>query len=141
MKNIAKSLSMLLLVVVPQLVSAQKNSDPEGFITYSLPSTTITLDVEAVQEKMLYGYHDVHGNPPHTEIVDTGRLFDSIDAQFKRVSQNAYSVDVGGYTPYARYVHEGTPTLKGRPFIRDAVMDSQEKLKTILSENLKNGMK
>jgi len=55
MKNIAKSLSMLLLVVVPQLVSAQKNSDPEGFITYSLPSTTITLDVEAVQEKFYAG--------------------------------------------------------------------------------------
>lgn len=97
--------------------------------------------VEAVQEKMLYGYHDVHGNPPHTEIVDTGRLFDSIDAQVKRDSQNAYSVEVGGNTPYARYVHEGTSKLKGRPFIRDAVMDSQEKLKTILSENLKNGIK
>lgn len=55
MKNIAKSLSMLMLVVVPQLVSAQKNSDPEGFITYSLPSTTITLDVEAVQEKFYAG--------------------------------------------------------------------------------------
>ena len=55
MKNIAKSLTLLLLAAVPQLVSAQKNSDPEGFVTYSLPSTTITLDVEAVQEKFYAG--------------------------------------------------------------------------------------
>ena len=32
--------------------SAQKKeADPVGFLTYSLPSTTITLEVEAVQEK------------------------------------------------------------------------------------------
>ena len=55
MKNIAKSLTLLLLAALPQLVSAQKNSDPEGFVTYSLPSTTITLDVEAVQEKFYAG--------------------------------------------------------------------------------------
>lgn len=42
-------------VIVPQLVSAQKKSDPEGFLTYSLPSTTISLDVEAVQEKFYAG--------------------------------------------------------------------------------------
>ena len=42
-------------VLAPQFVSAQKKSDPEGFLTYSLPSTTITLDVEAVQEKFHAG--------------------------------------------------------------------------------------
>lgn len=37
-------------------VSAQKKeADPAGFLTYSLPSTTITLDVEAVQEKFYAG--------------------------------------------------------------------------------------
>ena len=46
---------VVMAAVVPQLVSAQKNSDPEGFLTYSLPSTTITLDVEAVQEKFYAG--------------------------------------------------------------------------------------
>ncbi len=34
---------------------AQTNSDPEGYVTYALPSTTITLDVEAVQEKFYAG--------------------------------------------------------------------------------------
>lgn len=95
--------------------------------------------VEAVQEKMLYGYHDMHGQPPHTEIVDTGRLFESIQAAVKRDSQNAYSTEVGTDVPYAIYVHEGTYKLRGRPFITDGVLDSRPKLKDILSEKLKAG--
>lgn len=35
--------------------AAQKRSDPEGFMTYSLPSTTIVLEVEAVQERFHVG--------------------------------------------------------------------------------------
>lgn len=95
--------------------------------------------VEAVQEKMLYGYTDVHGQPPHTEIVDTGALFESIQAAVSRDSQNAFSVEVGTDVPYAVYVHEGTYKLKGRPFITDGVLESRERLKEILSTNLKIG--
>ena len=95
--------------------------------------------VEDVQEKMLYGYSDVHGNPPHTEIVDTGRLFESIDAAVSRDSQNAFSVEVGTNVPYAIYVHEGTHKLKGRPFISDAILENREKLKELLSTDLKIG--
>lgn len=43
-------ISVALLMVIPFAASAQKNSDPEGYLTYSLPSTTIMMDVEAVQE-------------------------------------------------------------------------------------------
>ena len=46
---------VMLAAVLPQLMSAQKSSDPVGFLTYSLPSTTISLDVEAVQEKFYAG--------------------------------------------------------------------------------------
>lgn len=46
---------VMLAAVLPQLMSAQKGSDPVGFLTYSLPSTTISLDVEAVQEKFYAG--------------------------------------------------------------------------------------
>ena len=49
---------MLLLAVLfamPFTASAQKSSDPEGYITYSLPSTTIVLDVEAVKESFYAG--------------------------------------------------------------------------------------
>lgn len=48
-----KMLRMFLvagLAAMPYAASAQKASDPEGHLTYSLPSTTIRLDVEAVQE-------------------------------------------------------------------------------------------
>lgn len=99
------------------------------------------LLVEAVQEKILYGYHDVHGNPPHTEILDTGRLFDSIEATVKKVSQNTYTATVGANTPYAVYVHEGTSRLKGRAFLTDAVMDSREDVERILSRVLPQGIK
>ena len=42
--------SLAVILTLPMVVSAQKKSDPEGLLTYSLPSTTIMLEVEAVQE-------------------------------------------------------------------------------------------
>ena len=96
--------------------------------------------VEAVEEKILYGYKDVHGNPPHTEIVDTGRLFDSIEAEVSRDSQNAFTVSVGANTPYAVYVHEGTYKLKGRAFITDAVMGKKNEVQSILAGELPKGI-
>ena len=96
--------------------------------------------VEAVEEKILYGYHDVHGDPPHTEIVDTGRLFDSIDADVTRDSQNAFTVAVGANTPYAIYVHEGTYKLKGRAFITDAVTGKSGEVQSILAGELPKGI-
>ena len=96
--------------------------------------------VEAVEEKILYGYKEVHGNPPHTEIVDTGRLFDSIEADVSRDSQNAFTVSVGANTPYAVYVHEGTYKLKGRAFITDAVMGKKNEVQSILAGELPKGI-
>lgn len=96
--------------------------------------------VEAVQEKILYGYHDRHGSDGHTEIVDTGRLFDSIKADVKRESQNTYTVTVGatGDTPYAIYVHQGTRKLKGRPFIRDGIEESRPRVRAAMEKNIGN---
>ena len=54
MRNILR-LSLVMLLMFPLVASAQKKSDPEGFLTYSLPSTTIVLDVEAVQERFYAG--------------------------------------------------------------------------------------
>ena len=98
------------------------------------------LLVEAVQNKIMYGYHDVHGNPPHTEIVDTGALFDSIEADASKASQNAFSVSVGTDIPYAGYVHDGTYKLKGRPFITDAVTDSKQDVQRILAGEIPKGI-
>ena len=38
------------MMLIPVLASAQEKSDPQGYLTYSLPSTTIMLEVEGVQE-------------------------------------------------------------------------------------------
>lgn len=97
--------------------------------------------VEAVQNQILYGYHTPHGPDGHTEIVDTGRLFDSITATVERQSQNLVTASVGTNVPYAGFVHDGTYKLEARPFLRDAILgeETQQKLKTDLSTNLSNG--
>lgn len=56
MKNVFKTVMAVAMMTLPLVSPAQKKySDPEGFLTYSLPSTTITLEVEAVQEKFYAG--------------------------------------------------------------------------------------
>ncbi len=56
MKHIFKTVMAAAMMTLPLALPAQKRtSDPEGFLTYSLPSTTITLEVEAVQERFYAG--------------------------------------------------------------------------------------
>ena len=55
MNNTFKLILAVALMALPKMASAQKNADPEGFLTYSLPSTSIVLEVEAVQEKFYVG--------------------------------------------------------------------------------------
>lgn len=55
MNNICKFVLLLAVMALPFHAAGQKKSDPEGFLTYSLPSTTIVLEVEAVQEKFYVG--------------------------------------------------------------------------------------
>lgn len=95
--------------------------------------------VEWIQEKMLYGYHDPHGPDGHTEIVDTGATFDSVGATVKRASQNTFTVSAGVTTDYAVFVHNGTRKLKGRPFVRDPMIEHTNDIKNIM-EDVGNGM-
>ena len=56
MKSFKFIIAIMAMAAMSLNVSAQKKeADPVGFLTYSLPSTTITLDVEAVQEKFYAG--------------------------------------------------------------------------------------
>lgn len=56
MKNVFKTVMAAAMMTLPLTLPAQKKtSDPEGFLTYSLPSTTITMEVEAVQERFYAG--------------------------------------------------------------------------------------
>lgn len=104
-------------------------------------SAVAEIAVEAVQWQMLWGYHDVHGMPdnPHTEIVDTGRLFDSITGSVNRISNNYYQAVVGTDVPYAVYVHEGTYKLKGRPFITDGLASAKDSMDAAIREAIKKG--
>lgn len=117
------------------------------------------IAVEAIQEKMLYGYSEPHGRPPHVEIVDTEALFDSIRADVKRVGQNAYEIQAGSPLKYAKYVHDGytqpkglhfqdkdgnwhTTTgrhINGRPFIKDGLEAARPKIEKELGTAWKTG--
>ena len=93
---------------------------------------------ESVQYQILYGYNDPHGDDGHTEIVDTGALFESIKGDVKRQSQNLYTVTVGTDRPYAVYVHNGTRKLKARRFITDGLARANKEMKDILIAEMKN---
>ena len=94
--------------------------------------------VESVQYQILYGYKDPHGKDGHTEIVDTGALFDSIKGDVKRQSQNLYTITVGTDRPYAVYVHNGTRYLKARRFITDGINRVRGDMEDILRNEMKN---
>ena len=94
--------------------------------------------VDSVQYQILYGYKDPHGKDGHTEIVDTGALFDSIKGDVKRQSQNLYTITVGTDRPYAVYVHNGTRYLKARRFITDGINRAREDMEDILRDEMKN---
>ena len=101
---------------------------------------------EKIQYQMLYGYHTPHGADGHTEIVDTGALYDSITADYEKESQNLYAVSAGvpvGTIPaeYAGFVHNGTSKIEPRPFITDAFMAAQEEAAEIFAANLPVGFK
>ena len=55
MNKVAKFIMQLAMCLAGVTVSAQKKSDPAGSLTYCLPSTVISLEVEAVQEKFYAG--------------------------------------------------------------------------------------
>lgn len=105
--------------------------------------------INAIQDKMLYGYSTPHGRDGHTEILDTGRLFDSITAEVSKDSQNTWTVTAGASSQagrqepvdYAVYVHEGTAKLAGRPFITDALTDEtvQQSIEQAFVDDLKQG--
>lgn len=53
--RVIKLFSAIILAVVPMIASAEKKEEPKGVLSYCLPSTVITLEVEAMQEKFYAG--------------------------------------------------------------------------------------
>jgi HK97 gp10 family phage protein len=87
--------------------------------------------VEAIQNKMLWGYY--------RPVLKTGKTFDSISAQVKRVSQNGFTVEGGAGTDYAKYVHDGTRKMPARPFITDGLTEATPEIRQALSKDLSKG--
>lgn len=55
MRKYIAALLALSAFLTPLVSQAQENADPTGYVTYSLPSTVIALEVDAVQEKFYAG--------------------------------------------------------------------------------------
>ena len=55
MKRCFVTLLTVAAMMAPSVSNAQENADPAGYVTYSLPSTVIALEVEAVQENFYAG--------------------------------------------------------------------------------------
>ena len=55
MKKFTKLLLAFAAVFMPAVLVAQKSADPQGMLTYSLPSTTVSLEVTAVRENFYAG--------------------------------------------------------------------------------------
>lgn len=101
--------------------------------------------VEKIKDKMMNGYHEPHGPDGHTEIYDTGKLYESVTYEVHPTKNHVATLTVGtdmsavnrSGKPYSFWVHEGTSRLHGRPFIRDAVNENLTESK----ERIKNAYK
>ena len=104
MKKIIRTILALAVLVVPFAASAQSNADPEGYVTYSLPMTTITLDVEAVQETFYAG--------PYAKYAEKylgikPRLKDETTVQLTQIKMSPY-VEADQSSRYSLFVKKGS---------------------------------
>ena len=83
--------------------------------------------------------------------VDTGALMKSISRETVRREGHVYRVAVtaggrvvnpktGRLVDYAAIVHEGTSRMPGRPFMLQALLNSLEEIRRILSETILRGI-
>lgn len=103
--------------------------------------------LDSVLWMMLHGYDEPHGEDGHTEIYDTGALYQSIESKVDNVYNSgiginlnnnvSYRITVSANTEYASYVHQGTSKLHGRPFITDGINRVKPTLKQITEKHMK----
>lgn len=83
--------------------------------------------VSGVIERMKRGYFPTQkrNGQMSMQIRDTGALMRDVNAE---VSAATSSVIIGVNMKYALWVHEGTRFIRPRPFLKDGVMESEQKL-------------
>lgn len=87
----------------------------------------------AMEEIGMVAEGHVVGFMTKEKIVDTGRLRNSITHASKDDS-----VIVGTNVEYARYVHNGTSRMHGRPYLTTPITQHQKEYAEILKNNLEN---
>jgi hypothetical protein len=97
-------IAAMLLSVMPFMASAQKNSDPEGHLTYSLPTTVIAIEVDAVQERFYAG--------PYAKFAEKylgikPRLKDETTVQLTQIKMTPY-VEADQNCRYSVNIKKGT---------------------------------
>lgn len=107
--------------------SAQIRQQMRGNVQRAL----LAIGTEAVG-RIVRTMRDGYGAP----IRQTGNLMADVHCEAE-----GSTVTVGNALEYALYVHEGTSKMKGRPYIRDALLkgDARESLQRIAEAYLKDG--
>lgn len=93
-----------------------------------------TAKERALEKIGLKAEGDVVGYMTHENIVDTGRLRNSIT---HRVMNDEDCVYVGTNVEYAMYVHEGTSKMKGRPYLTTPVSANLKAYRDIAEGEMK----
>ncbi len=98
------------------------------------PDETVREVGKAIEKAVFKVNERAKRNSP----VDTGRMRASIS---KSVSERAMSGEVVVGVRYGIYVHEGTRYMKGRPFLENAVRDSEKEIEGYLLQAIENVIK
>lgn len=61
------------------------------------------------------------------------------DVDFKVGYKSPDTVTIGNHLKYAPFVHDGTYKMKGRPYLRDALMNGKDKLQAVAEKELQKG--
>lgn len=83
---------------------------------------------------------DVIGYITQEHIVDTGRLRNSIThAIMEDAGSRGAAAVVGTNVEYAKYVHNGTSRVEGRPFLVNPTQKNMSEYRDILKQAMQNG--
>ena len=104
MKRTFRSMLAFAAALISFAASAQTGADQEGYVTYSLPMTTVTLEVEAVQETFYAG--------PYAKYAEKylgikPRVKDETTVQLSQIRMTPY-VEADQSCRYSLYLKKGT---------------------------------
>lgn len=113
---------------MPDLVINQDNAE-------TIVKEIATAKERALEKIGIAAEGDVVGYITHENIVDTGRLRNSIT---HRVMNDEDCVYVGTNVEYALYVHEGTSRMKGRPYLTTPISENMKGYRDIVEGEMES---